>query len=122
MDYYYLLNASLGALYGYLILNMMPTSVHLTFANEFKATIKLKQVTRWRSWLRHCAASRKVAGSIISCRTMALGLTQQLTEMNKGKAIPLQAWTGPEVSRSLRLPDNRHMMVVRSSALGNGRL
>jgi hypothetical protein len=22
-----------------------------------------------------------------------------------GKAIPLQAWTGPEVSRSLRLPD-----------------
>jgi hypothetical protein len=23
----------------------------------------------------------------------------------KGKAIPLQAWTGPEVSRSLRIPD-----------------
>ena len=23
----------------------------------------------------------------------------------KGKAIPLQAWTGPEVSRRLRLPD-----------------
>jgi hypothetical protein len=23
----------------------------------------------------------------------------------KGKAIPLQAWTGPEVSSSLRLPD-----------------
>jgi len=23
----------------------------------------------------------------------------------KGKAIPLQAWTGPEVSRMLRLPD-----------------
>ena len=23
----------------------------------------------------------------------------------KGKAIPLQAWTGPEDSRSLRLPD-----------------
>jgi len=22
-----------------------------------------------------------------------------------GKAIPLQAWTGPEVSRRLRLPD-----------------
>jgi hypothetical protein len=25
----------------------------------------------------------------------------------KGKAIPLQAWTGPEGSRSLRLPDFR---------------
>jgi len=23
----------------------------------------------------------------------------------KGKAIPLQAWTGPQGSRSLRLPD-----------------
>jgi hypothetical protein len=23
----------------------------------------------------------------------------------KGKAIPLQAWTGPEGSRNLRLPD-----------------
>jgi hypothetical protein len=25
--------------------------------------------------------------------------------MQKGKAIPLQAWTGPEGSRMLRLPD-----------------
>ena len=50
--------------------------------------------TRWRSWLRHCATSRKVAGSIPdivigvfhghdpSGRTMALWLTQPLTEMS----------------------------------------
>jgi len=50
--------------------------------------------TRWRSWLRHCATSRKVAGSIPDGvigifhwhnpfgRTMALGLTQPLTEMS----------------------------------------
>jgi hypothetical protein len=50
--------------------------------------------TRWRSWLRHCATSRKVAGSIPDCvtgifhwhntsgRSMALGLTQPLTEMS----------------------------------------
>jgi hypothetical protein len=25
--------------------------------------------------------------------------------INKGKAFPLQAWTGPEASRRLRLPD-----------------
>ena len=49
--------------------------------------------TRWRSWLRHCATSRKVAVSIPdgvigifhwhnpSGRTMALGSTQPLTEM-----------------------------------------
>ena len=50
--------------------------------------------TRWRSWLRHCATSRKVAGSITegvtgifhwhypSGRVMDLGSTQPLTAMN----------------------------------------
>ena len=50
--------------------------------------------TRWRSWLRHCATSRKVAGSIPdgaigifhwhnpSCCTMVLGSNQPLTEMS----------------------------------------
>ena len=50
--------------------------------------------TRWRSWLRHCATSRKVAGSIPdgvigifhwhnpSGRSMALVLTHPLTETN----------------------------------------
>jgi hypothetical protein len=42
---------------------------------------------RWRSWLRHCATSRKVAGSIPdgyspSGHTVALGLTQPLKEMS----------------------------------------
>ena len=52
--------------------------------------------TRWRSWLRRCATSRNVAGSIPdgvigifhgynpSGRTMALGLTQSLIEMSTG--------------------------------------
>jgi hypothetical protein len=50
--------------------------------------------TRYRSWLRHYATSRKVAGSILvvvtgyfelmylSRRIMALGSTQPLTEMS----------------------------------------
>jgi len=51
--------------------------------------------TRWRIWLRHCASSRKVAGSIPDGGTeifhehnnpsghiMALGSTQPLTEMS----------------------------------------
>ena len=61
-----------------------------------RKNIKLQNViggTPWCSWLRHCATSRKVAGSIpdgatgifhchnSSVRTMALGLTQPLTEM-----------------------------------------
>jgi hypothetical protein len=34
-----------------------------------------------------------------------------------GKAVPLQAWSGPEGSRKLRFPDfmQRHRMVVRSA-------
>jgi hypothetical protein len=50
--------------------------------------------TQWRSWLKNCATSQRVAGSIAdgvieifhchnpSGRTMALGLTQPLTEMS----------------------------------------
>ena len=53
-----------------------------------------KQGTQWRSWLTHCATSRKIAGSIPhgiirifhwhnpSGRTMALGSTQPLIEMS----------------------------------------
>jgi hypothetical protein len=43
----------------------------------------------------------------------------------KGKAVQLQALTGPEVSRRLRFPDvkgNRHMKVARLSLLRTGRL
>jgi hypothetical protein len=43
--------------------------------------------------------------------------------LKKVKAIPLQAWRGPEGSRSLRLPDFNtiwHMKVVRLSALHTG--
>jgi len=38
---------------------------------------------------------------------MALESTQLPTEMSKGKGktVPLEAWTGPEGSRRLRLPD-----------------
>jgi hypothetical protein len=35
---------------------------------------------------------------------MALGSTQPVTEMSKGKAVLLQAWSDPEGSRKLRFP------------------
>jgi len=43
----------------------------------------------------------------------------------KGKAIPLQAWTGPEGSREVEAPrfqDNWHIKVVGLSVLCTGRL
>ena len=54
----------------------------------------------WRSWLRHCATSRKVAGSIPdgvsvifhllipSACTVALGSTQPLTEVSTINILP----------------------------------
>jgi hypothetical protein len=41
------------------------------------------------------------------------------------KAVPLQAWSGPEGSRKLRFPDfktNAQDVGVKLSALGTGRL
>ena len=40
-----------------------------------------------------------------SGRTVALESTQPLTEVGEGKAVPLQAWSGPEGYRKLRFPD-----------------
>jgi len=34
-----------------------------------------------------------------------IGITKILKDKGKGKAIPLQSWTGPEGSRRLRFPD-----------------
>ena len=48
-----------------------------------------------------------------------------ITEGLKGRTIPLQAWTGPEDSRRLRLPDFKEIgtcKVVRLSALRTSRL
>ena len=66
----------------------------LVFSHQIKAHLNRTGDTRWRSRLRHCTTSRKVAGSIPdgvigifhwnnpSGRTMALGLNQPLTEMS----------------------------------------
>jgi hypothetical protein len=45
-----------------------------------------------------------------------------ILRIGKGKAIPLQAWTGPEGSRRLKLPHFKHMKVARLSVLRTGRL
>jgi len=46
--------------------------------------------------------------------------TTPISSVKTSKVIPLQAWTGPEGSWKLRLPeflDNRNMKVVRLSTL-----
>jgi len=69
-----------------------------------------------------CKVRLKDIGLLISTGT------EQDSHVNvcryKGKAVPLQAWTGPEVSRKLRFPD---LVTIdqdggRLSALRTGRL
>jgi len=46
---------------------------------------------------------------LVNCKKIKVHLTKlivpQLLKMVKGKAVPLQAWGGPEGSRKLSLPD-----------------
>jgi hypothetical protein len=69
-------------------------SKYSVYVEHLLSVTWLRGGTWWRSWLRHCATSWKVAGLIpdgvtgifhwhnpSSC-TMALGLTQPLTEMS----------------------------------------
>jgi len=76
----------------------LPRHSHASFSGKketnFYWTHYCGRGTRWRNWLRHNAAKRKVAGSIPdgvigtfdwhnhSGPTMALGLTQSLVEMS----------------------------------------
>jgi hypothetical protein len=81
--------------------------------------------SHWLTWLRHCDTSRAVAGLIpkgviwifyllnLSGHAMVLGFDSASNKNEKGKVIPVQAWTDPEGSRRLRFPDNRHLKVVR---------
>jgi len=43
--------------------------------------------------------------SVVDRNVVMRLMTVYVNIYKKGKAIPLQAWTGPEGSRSLRLPD-----------------
>jgi hypothetical protein len=89
------------------------------WAQSYECSCKRQDPSR-RSRLRHCATSRKVAGSIPdgisfifhwhnpSGRTMAPGLTQPLTEMST-RSI---SWGW---SRPVRTADNLHVQTVLKS-------
>jgi len=61
---------------------------------------------------------------MIMANTMCLSQMREKVKKKKGKAVPLQACSGPEGSRKLssQISWQRHRMVVRLSALRTGRL
>jgi hypothetical protein len=58
----------------------------------------------------------------ISQYALAFCKRTRVKSKGKGKAIPLQAWTGFQEVEAPRFLDNWHMKVVRLSALRTGRL
>jgi len=58
-----------------------------------------------------CAITCPLTHMLIYCSTKCTSVLRDGTasEDYKGKPIPLQTWTGPEVSRSLRLTDIKTM-------------
>ena len=92
---------------------LLPSSSGRLFSCSEKGFYPLQlkgRCTRWCSWLRHCAISRKVAGWFPDCvtgifhwlkpssLTMALGSNQRLTEMSTSniswgvKAASAEGW------------------------------
>jgi len=45
------------------------------------------------------------AVSLLPGKISSIGVTIYITEILKGKAVPLQAWSGLEGSRTLKFPD-----------------
>ena len=72
----------------------------------------------------YCCLMQLIPGHLIlPCSSLLQSVSAQ--KRCKGKAVPLQAWTGPDCSGRLRPPeflDNRQMKVLRLSALCTGRL
>jgi hypothetical protein len=77
-------------------------------------SLKVKFMVFWSSStqvIRHWTVLSTILASPVAVRSKAIwavGPQQKhviLAQEIKGKAIPLQTWTGPEDSRRLRLPD-----------------
>jgi hypothetical protein len=81
------------------------------------------------TWLHGVTSQKTVFRMLVNsgnlkCHTFYSFTQNHSTTLRWYKAVPLQTWTGPWLSRRLRFPeflDTRHMKVVRVSALRTSR-
>jgi hypothetical protein len=57
------------------------------------------------SYIESCKCNNEHLRNVQTNVSQEHGMKAQGASKGKGKAFPLQAWTGPEDSRRLRLPD-----------------
>jgi len=68
-------------------------------AHVYIVTQSVRYICNTRSKIGTC---RQI---LVELSNKTVGKFRCFIYIYEGKAIPLQAWTGPEASRSLRLPD-----------------
>jgi hypothetical protein len=95
----------------------------LEVTSDINCLVVILGGTRWRSWSRHYATSRKVAGSIpdgvggifhcpnLSSRNVALGTSQPLTEMRSRNV----SWGVKATGAYGRQPNRLHVPIVMKS-------
>jgi hypothetical protein len=57
-----------------------------------------------KAWKKYGTARQTTDGNTVR-RTLIFNIIRRNDNKGKGKAVPLQAWSGPEGSRKLRFPD-----------------
>jgi len=106
---------------------------HLVVSKRWETNTLWRNVKEPKNWcfmllkpMDHCFEGHSLGTRLYSVKNTLCSQTYGPTNANnlyKSKAIPLQAWTGPEGFRRLRLPEfleSRQMKVVKLSAKRNG--
>jgi len=96
-------------------------SVRIRNAAALLAKIKRES---WRGSINLQTFVHNFITCLIDCYSTQSYTTLNSLHVKQGKAVPLQAWSGPEGSRKLSFPITwqRHRIVLRLSALRTGRL
>ena len=86
------------------------------YSNPTKTWLQIAERVTWNGW-QHCRAAVLGPTFGVKDRCSRWKLHLFLKRGKKGKAVPLQAWSGPEGSQ---ISWEQHRMVVRLSALHTG--
>ena len=86
------------------IKQMIPTRSDIQLSESTELLISHNYVNRSDMQIIFCQVRTGILKTILGTFSFIL-LKERNVKCSKGKAIPLQAWTGPEGSRRLRFPD-----------------